>query len=97
MLGVPTRMSLPGTTILGPRRERKVQARLGGEEAEAGGQNAGYRITKSVHAELPADHLRVGIEMLPPVSVGENHNFVGLKRGFLIRERAADRRIGPKG
>jgi hypothetical protein len=94
--GIPTRMALHGTTIFSARRERKVQARLGGEESEAGRQDTNDGSSKSVHTELLPDCMGVGIEMLPPVGVGENHNFVGLKRGFFIRKTAPHHRTGPK-
>jgi hypothetical protein len=89
-------MPLRGTTIFRARRERKVQARLRGEEAEARRQDADHGVPDSVYAELPTDYVEVGVEVLPPVGVGENHNFVGLKRGFLVRETASDHRTGPK-
>ncbi len=96
MPGIPTRMPLHGTTIFGARRERKVQARLGGEESETRRQDTNDGSSKSIHAELLPDYVGVGIEMLPPVGVGENHNFVGLKRRFFIRETAPHHRPGPK-
>jgi hypothetical protein len=75
MPGVSTGVPLAGSAIFRPRREGKVEARIGREEAKAGGQDTGHRVAKSVYAELSADYVRVGIEMLPPVSVGENDHF----------------------
>jgi hypothetical protein len=60
MPGVSTGVPLAGSAIFRPRRERKVQARLGREEAKAGGQDTGHRVTKSIHTETVASRTADG-------------------------------------
>ncbi len=63
-----------------------------------GGKTPTTVVGKTVHANLPANDVGVGVEALPPIGVGENRDdAVGLIGGFLLRETASHHRAGPKG
>ena len=78
--GMPVRRGASFRT----RSQREIQLSLGGEKAKARGQHADHGFRKFVHANLPAHHVRVGIEMLAPIIVGEDRDGVGLISCFLL-------------
>ena len=97
LLDVAARMPLPGAAIFQARRERKVEARFGREEAKARGQHADHSDRESIHAKLFTDDMRVGVGMLSPPGVGEDRDLVVLKRGLLLGEGASHHGYGAEG
>src|SRR5258707_13612134 len=57
---------------------------------EAGRQYADHVFWNTVHANLLADHMWVGVEALPPIEVSQNGDVVSLIGGLRFRESAPE-------
>src|ERR1019366_7733977 len=53
---------------------------------------AGHGFRNAVHADLVADHVRIGVEALAPIDVGQNGDVVGFIGSFGFRESAPETR-----
>src|SRR5882762_1643310 len=89
-------MPLQGSAIFRARCKREEHRGIGREKAEGGRQDADHSSGNAVYANLPSDHIGIGVVSLPPKCVGKNGNVVGFGSGLLIRESASDRGAEPK-
>src|SRR6185436_13696490 len=91
-------MALLRSPLLQPGRERQEDPRFRGEEAEVRRQDADDLSGRSVHANFPAENVRIRIEALAPVGVGQDGRSVVLNRRDRLRlvEGAPHYRAGAK-
>ena len=91
-------MALLRSPLLQPGRQRQEEPRFRGEEAEVRRQDADDLSWRSVHANFPAEDVRIRIEALAPVGVGQDGRSVVLNRSDRLRlvEAAPHHRAGAK-
>ena len=91
-------MALLRSPLLQPGRQRQEDPRFRGEEAEVRRQDADDLSWRSVHANFAAENVRIGIEALAPVGVGQDGRSVVLDRRDRLRlvEAAPHHRAGAK-
>src|SRR5882757_10132551 len=90
-------MPLQRRAIFRARCKREEHPGIGREKAKGARQDADHSSGNAVYANLPSDHIGIGVVSLPPKRVGKNGNVVGFGSGFLVRESASDRGAEPKG
>ena len=89
-------MTLRRGPLLQPGRQRQEDPRFRREEAEVRRQDADDLSWRSVDANFPAENLRIRIEALAPVGVGQDRRSVVLNRSDRLRlvEAAPHHRTG---
>src|SRR5438270_14012387 len=91
-------MALLRSAVLRPGSDWYKEARLPGEKTKVRRQHADDFSLKTVHAQIAAENVWIGIKTLSPVGVGQDHDAVFCRhRRLLLGEAATHRELNAKG
>src|SRR5436190_19538468 len=97
LLHISSRMPLRRRSIFRTRCKRKIHFGIRGEEVKTGRQDPDHGFGKSVDADLPSDHVSVGMKMFSPIVIAENGDSMVLRVRLRFRESASKGRTSAKG